>query len=238
MTGIRLIQLVAGEDGPADKAAPSYAAMMTPEGLKQVATYAWGIGPDKAMLWNGDAPTTLVADAHAAGLRVHPWTYRAENQFVRPPFGAARSQGAWRCRGRNSRRAGPGHRRFLHRFPAHRCRNAQRFFARPLKDPVTMRNLVLKLAVLTLPLATGGCVKTVASVVKAPFQAAGQVVDWTTTSQDEADRNYGRKMRKKEAREAASAANMRSSAASIRAMPAESAGPAQPKGYDGYRAGY
>ncbi len=86
MTGIRLIQLVAGEDGPADKAAPSYAAMMTPEGLKQVATYAWGIGPDKAMLWNGDAPTTLVADAHAAGLRVHPWTYRAENYFVRPAF--------------------------------------------------------------------------------------------------------------------------------------------------------
>lgn len=86
MTGIRLIQLVAGEAGPADKAAPSYAAMMTPEGLKQVATYAWGIGPDKAMLWNGDAPTTLVADAHAAGLRVHPWTYRAENYFVRPAF--------------------------------------------------------------------------------------------------------------------------------------------------------
>jgi glycerophosphoryl diester phosphodiesterase len=86
MTGIRLIQLVAAEDGPADKAAPSYAAMMTPEGLKQVATYAWGIGPDKAMLWKGDAPTTLVADAHAAGLRVHPWTYRAENQFVRVAF--------------------------------------------------------------------------------------------------------------------------------------------------------
>ena len=86
MTGIRLIQLVAAEDGPADKAAPSYAAMMMPEGLKQVATYAWGIGPDKAMLWNGDAPTTLVADAHAAGLRVHPWTYRAENYFVRPAF--------------------------------------------------------------------------------------------------------------------------------------------------------
>lgn len=86
MTGIRLIQLVAGEGGPADNAAPSYAAMMTPEGLKQVATYAWGIGPDKAMLWKGDAPTTLVADAHQAGLRVHPWTYRAENYFVRPAF--------------------------------------------------------------------------------------------------------------------------------------------------------
>ena len=86
MTGIRLIQLVSGEGGPADNAAPSYAAMMTPEGMKQVATYAWGIGPDKAMLWNGDAPSSLVADAHAAGLRVHPWTYRAENQFVRAGF--------------------------------------------------------------------------------------------------------------------------------------------------------
>lgn len=52
-----------------------------------------------------------------------------------------------------------------------------------------------------LALLTGGCVRTVASVATAPFKAAGQVVDWTTTSQDEADRNYGRKMRKAEARE-------------------------------------
>jgi len=86
LTRIRLIQLVAGEGAPADRAAPSYAAMMTPAGLRDVARYAWGIGPDKAMLWQGDAPTTLVADAHAAGLRVHPWTYRAENVFVRAPF--------------------------------------------------------------------------------------------------------------------------------------------------------
>ena len=90
MTRIRLIQLVAASGAPADGAAPSYAAMVTPAGLRDVARYAWGIGPDKAMLWqdggNGDAPTTLVADAHAAGLRVHPWTYRAENVFVRAPF--------------------------------------------------------------------------------------------------------------------------------------------------------
>lgn len=62
-----------------------------------------------------------------------------------------------------------------------------------------MRRFVLLVAL--LPLVTGGCVRTVASVATAPFKAAGQVVDWTTTSQDEADRNYGRKMRKKEARE-------------------------------------
>ena len=90
ITRIRLIQLVAASGAPADGAALSYAAMVTPAGLRDVARYAWGIGPDKAMLWqdggNGDAPTTLVADAHAAGLRVHPWTYRAENVFVRAPF--------------------------------------------------------------------------------------------------------------------------------------------------------
>ena len=86
LTGIRLIQLVAGQDAPADAAAPSYAAMLTPAGLKQVATYAYGIGPDKAQLWSGEAPSTLVADAHAAGLRVHPWTYRAENAFLPARF--------------------------------------------------------------------------------------------------------------------------------------------------------
>ena len=56
------------------------------------------------------------------------------------------------------------------------------------------------IALALLPLA-GGCVSTATSIVKAPFQAAGKMVDWTTTSQDEADRNYGRKMRKQEARE-------------------------------------
>lgn len=86
LTKIRLIQLVAGEGAPADGAAPSYAAMLTPAGLRQIALYAYGIGPDKAQLWRGDAPTTLVADAHAAGLRVHPWTYRVENAFLPARF--------------------------------------------------------------------------------------------------------------------------------------------------------
>lgn len=60
-----------------------------------------------------------------------------------------------------------------------------------------------KTILLTAPLllALPGCVSTVASVVTAPVRATSQVVDWTTTSQDEADRNYGRKMRKQEARE-------------------------------------
>ncbi|MFT3978126.1 MAG: glycerophosphodiester phosphodiesterase [Sphingomonas bacterium] len=82
MTRIRLIQLVDKDGGPADGAAPSYAAMLTPQGMKAIAAYAFGIGPNKAMLWDGDRPTDLVRDAHAAGLRVHPWTYRAENYFL------------------------------------------------------------------------------------------------------------------------------------------------------------
>lgn len=86
VTKVRLIQLTAGQGAPADGAAPSYAAMLTPAGMTQIAAYAYGIGPDKAQLWTGDAASTLVVDAHAAGLRVHPWTYRAENVFVREPF--------------------------------------------------------------------------------------------------------------------------------------------------------
>jgi hypothetical protein len=63
-----------------------------------------------------------------------------------------------------------------------------------------MRKFVLATAAL-LPLLSGGCVRTVTSVVTAPVKVVGKAVDWTTTSQSEADRNYGRKMRKEEAKE-------------------------------------
>jgi glycerophosphoryl diester phosphodiesterase len=78
MTQVRLIQLMDAKGAPADRAAPSYAAMTTPDGLKAVAAYAYGIGPGIAMASDG----TLIAAAHAAGLRVHPWTFRAENFFL------------------------------------------------------------------------------------------------------------------------------------------------------------
>lgn len=52
-----------------------------------------------------------------------------------------------------------------------------------------------------LALLLGGCVHTVATVVTAPVKVGAKVVDWTTTSRSEADRNYGRRMRKAEARE-------------------------------------
>lgn len=65
------------------------AAMVTAEGLKQIAAYADGVGPDWSLvLPTRDGalgpPSDLVAEAHAAGLVVHPWTVRAENQFLPP----------------------------------------------------------------------------------------------------------------------------------------------------------
>lgn len=60
----------------------------------------------------------------------------------------------------------------------------------------------LIIAVATLPLLSGGCIaKTALDVVTAPVKVAGKAADWATTSQDEADRNYGRKMREQEEKE-------------------------------------
>lgn len=58
--------------------------------------------------------------------------------------------------------------------------------------------LAVPLCALMLP----GCIaKTALDVVTLPVKAGAQAADWATTSQDEADRNYGRKMREQEARE-------------------------------------
>jgi glycerophosphoryl diester phosphodiesterase len=87
-TKLRLIQLMAETGSPPDRSDLTYAAMATAEGLKIVATYADGIGPNKALviprtvLGNLGDPTTLVADAHKVGLAVYPWTFRRENYFL------------------------------------------------------------------------------------------------------------------------------------------------------------
>ena len=87
-TKLRLIQLMAETGSPPDRSDVTYAQMVSAEGLKIVATYADGIGPNKAMviprtlLGNLGDPTTLVADAHKVGLAVHPWTFRRENYFL------------------------------------------------------------------------------------------------------------------------------------------------------------
>ncbi|GAB2585840.1 glycerophosphodiester phosphodiesterase [Streptomyces capparidis] len=69
------------------------ADLVTPEGLAWTARYASGIGPTTALLVPTDPatgrlgePTTLVRDAHRAGLLVHPYTLRNENQFLPADF--------------------------------------------------------------------------------------------------------------------------------------------------------
>ena len=78
-----LLQLVAASGGPVDRPDLSYAAMTTPGGLADIARYADWIGADAALIEpTPDAPTALIADAHAAGLKVAGWTFRAENAFL------------------------------------------------------------------------------------------------------------------------------------------------------------
>jgi glycerophosphoryl diester phosphodiesterase len=87
----------------------TYADLRTPAGLAEIKTYAAGIGPWKTMIvpskqmdadqdgkpddLNKDGiitygdrvtlpPTSLVSDAHAAGLQVHPYTFRNEPRFL------------------------------------------------------------------------------------------------------------------------------------------------------------
>lgn len=87
-TKLRLIQLMDEKGSPADRPDISYPQMATAEGLKTIAAYADGVGPNKALviprnlIGNLGEPTSLVADAHKSGLAVHPWTFRRENYFL------------------------------------------------------------------------------------------------------------------------------------------------------------
>ncbi len=92
MTQLPLVQLIDGTGAPYDFVAAhdprTYADLITPAGLKEIATYAQAIGPYKLLIIPrtpdgklGD-PTSLVADAHAQGLLLHPWTFRVENTFL------------------------------------------------------------------------------------------------------------------------------------------------------------
>lgn len=96
MTSFPLVQLLSDSGAPWDFIAAgdprTYADLATPEGLAEIATYADGVGVNKNLMiprtggGNLGAPTTLITDAHAAGLLVHGWTFRAENFFLPPAF--------------------------------------------------------------------------------------------------------------------------------------------------------
>lgn len=83
-----LLQLMQVFGGPADRPDLTYADMATPEGLAAIRTYAGFIGVQDQMILPRDdrsaalPATSLVADAHAADLKVVVWTFRAENIFL------------------------------------------------------------------------------------------------------------------------------------------------------------
>jgi len=92
MTRLPLVQLIDDSGAPYDFVAKkdprTYADLITPAGLAEIATYAQAIGPNKllviprALNLKLEKPTALVANAHAHGLLVHAWTFRAENAFL------------------------------------------------------------------------------------------------------------------------------------------------------------
>ncbi|GAA4363732.1 glycerophosphodiester phosphodiesterase [Nocardioides caricicola] len=89
MTRVPLVQLVDALGGPADQAGTTYAAMVTPGGLRTVSRYADWLGAHKDWVLPRDpatgatgAASAVVGDAHRAGLKVVVWTIRNENQFM------------------------------------------------------------------------------------------------------------------------------------------------------------
>jgi glycerophosphoryl diester phosphodiesterase len=95
-----LILLISSEGGPYDEPALRWTDLMTPTGLAGVARYADGIGPYLGHVIHPDGtPTALIAEAHKAGLKVHPWTLRKENGFLPPELrspGGPEAEGNWR----------------------------------------------------------------------------------------------------------------------------------------------
>jgi glycerophosphoryl diester phosphodiesterase len=99
MTQLGRVQLIEAEGAPYDLRAAGdardYGQLISARGLGEIAAYAQAIGPHKSLIMPRDAreqlcaPTTLVSDAHAQGLAVHAWTFRAENVFLPQPLRSA-----------------------------------------------------------------------------------------------------------------------------------------------------
>jgi len=94
---MRLLQLV-GDDAqvPADvvatRGALTFGAMTKPAGLREIATYADVVAPQVRavipLMPDGrlGSATSIVANAHAAGLLIRVWTFRPENHFLAADF--------------------------------------------------------------------------------------------------------------------------------------------------------
>jgi glycerophosphoryl diester phosphodiesterase len=103
LTEMRIVQLIDNpKNAPAPNGAPrnapydfvaagstrTYADLVTPAGLREIAAYADVVAPYKEVIIARTAAnelgtaTSFVADAKAAGLKVHTWTLRPENPFL------------------------------------------------------------------------------------------------------------------------------------------------------------
>lgn len=94
LTNAPLIQLIAEPTVMQVDTQRSYADLITTDGLRAIAQYANGIGVDKRLIVpvnpaNPDLllpPTSLINDAHTAGLWVHPYTFRSDPAFLHPAY--------------------------------------------------------------------------------------------------------------------------------------------------------
>jgi glycerophosphoryl diester phosphodiesterase len=96
LTDLPLVQLVSATGAPFDWVLAgdprNYAGMITRRGLAQVAAYADAVGVEKTLVIPRTesgalgCATALIEDAHAQGLLVHAWTFRAENHFLPVPL--------------------------------------------------------------------------------------------------------------------------------------------------------
>ncbi|MET9316895.1 glycerophosphodiester phosphodiesterase [Kribbella sp. NPDC003505] len=92
MTRVPLVQLIDSESAPNDFLrigdGRTYADLIEPRGLREIATYAQVLAPYKDLVLPRTAagclgePTRLVDHAHRAGLAVQVWTFRAERRFL------------------------------------------------------------------------------------------------------------------------------------------------------------
>ncbi|MEA5628140.1 glycerophosphodiester phosphodiesterase [Nostoc sp. UHCC 0251] len=96
-TDLPLVQLLNNSGKPYDFIVSgderTYADLVTASGLEEIAKYAQAVGVHKNLVVPRDSsgklrrrgqtsPTSLVIDAHAAGLLVHVWTFRNEDCFL------------------------------------------------------------------------------------------------------------------------------------------------------------
>jgi glycerophosphoryl diester phosphodiesterase len=95
-TELPIVQLIELAGSPYDLVASgdprTYRSLIAPSGLAGIARYADAIGVEKLLViprredGSLGRETSLVREAHSAGLAVHAWTFRAENQFLPTPL--------------------------------------------------------------------------------------------------------------------------------------------------------